>query len=242
MQIANLTTYQYVPLVDLEALRSRLWDVAATHELRGTILLSPEGINLNLAGLQAGIDAFIAALDAEPDFEAFDTKTSFSDFVPYQRLNVKIKPEIITFKQPKCSPLTQQVDYVTPSELKTWLDQGHDVTVLDTRNRFELEYGKFTQAIDLAIDAFTELPAAAAQLPEAAKQKPLVMYCTGGVRCEKAGLSLQQQGFNEVYQLEGGILKYFQECGGDHYSGDCFVFDERITVAPEFTSPQTTQA
>ena len=127
-------------------------------------------------------------------------------------------------------------DYTSPKiaakELKRWLDEGRPVTLLDTRNDYEVKLGTFKGAIDPDIKTFRGFPDAVRKLPEELKDQPVVMFCTGGIRCEKAGPFMEMEGFKHIYQLDGGILKYFEECGGDHYDGDCFVFDQRVGVDP----------
>ena len=127
-------------------------------------------------------------------------------------------------------PLAHKAPSITPAELKRWYEMGTDFVIIDTRNDYELEAGKFENALDIHLHEFKEFPDKIAPLPDTVKQKPVVLYCTGGIRCEKAAPLAQLAGFKEVYQLEGGILDYFKECGRDFFEGDCFVFDERRTV------------
>ena len=215
-------------------------------ELKGTILLTPEGINLFLAGFRAQIDGFLAWLRADPRFADIQVKESYSKKQPFNRMLVKLKAEIITMKHPLIKPEEGRAPAVDATTLKRWLDQGHDdagkpVVMLDTRNAFEVDVGTFDNTIDYRIEKFTEFPAVVAAHREELQDKTVVTFCTGGIRCEKAAIHMQNEGFESVYQLEGGILKYFEEVGGAHYSGDCFVFDYRTALSPELKETDVTQ-
>jgi UPF0176 protein len=229
MNIINTTAYQFIALDQLDERRQHLLEQGNALSIKGTIILSPEGINCAIAGETENMRLFKQQLQLHYKLPFKDT---YSDILPFKRFLVKIKPEIITFRRtlPEVS-----APYVDAKTLKKWLDGAQNVVLLDTRNRFELRYGKFEHAIDLGIDNFSEFSEAIAKLPEALKSKTLVTYCTGGVRCEKAAPLLQQQGFKHVYQIEGGLLKYFELCGGAHYQGNCFVFDERISLSPSLS-------
>ncbi len=238
MSVTNIAAYRFVTIDDCAALKDQYAALTARLELRGTILLAPEGINLFLAGSDAAIQAFLVELRADPRFSAIEVKFSYSETQPFGKMLVKIKPEIITMKRPLIKPEAGRAPAVDAATLKRWLDQGHDddgkaIVMLDTRNRFEFEHGAFEGAIEYGLEKFSEFPdsvlAHAAQL----ENKRVVTYCTGGIRCEKAAIFMQQHGIENVTQLEGGILKYFEEVGGAHYRGGCFVFDERIEVDPQ---------
>ena len=233
--IINISGYKFIELSDLEQIQAQLRAILAPLDLKGTILLSTEGINILLAGESNDIGAFKAYLKTQLQFADIFFKTSISDTVPFKRCLVKIKLEIITLKQADIHPQQDTVPHLSPKRFKQWLDEGRDITVLDTRNDYEIEYGTFESAVNLHIGEFTEFPKATQQLDDVAKEKPLVIFCTGGVRCEKAGPVMTKQGFKEVYQLDGGILNYFVECGQAHYQGECFVFDERISLTAEQT-------
>src|SRR5262249_5606336 len=144
---------------------------------------------------------------------------------PFRRMLVKVKQEIIAFGVAGIEPGRTTSTKLAPQTLKQWLDEGRPVTLLDTRNDYEVRLGTFENAVTLGIDHFRSFPAAVRELPAAMKQQPIVMFCTGGIRCEKAGPLMEREGFEQVFQLDGGILKYFEECGGEHYDGECFVFD-----------------
>jgi UPF0176 protein len=227
MGIVNIAGYKFVSLTALAVLRQRLQQQCMNLGIKGTILLSQEGINIMLAGVEKAIAAFITALTCEEKFSDILFKKSYSEKIPFQRLQVKIKKEIITFNMPGVVPGEKTGKYLAPKEFKQWLDQKKEMLVLDVRNRCEVAVGTFSNASDLEINHFSSFAKAAQKLDNTLKQKPLVMFCTGGIRCEKASAYLLQQGFQEVYQLHGGILNYFQECGSAHFNGKCFVFDER---------------
>ncbi len=229
MQILNIAGYKFITLDNLSELRISLLNQCDELMLKGTILLSPEGINITLAGKLADIIAFKAYLTAHASFSDMTFRESDSATQPFKRLKVKLKKEIITLRRPEICPETQRVPAISPQQFKQWLDQGRELTILDTRNDYEVELGTFVGATTLNIQDFCEFPQAVENLPA---DKPVVMFCTGGVRCEKAGVHLLNKGFSEVYQLNGGILNYFAMEGGAHYEGACFVFDERIALDP----------
>ena len=228
--IVNIAAYKFVELHDLPALRAELRNLARQQELRGTILLSPEGINVFVAGSRTGIEALLARLRAIPGCADLDIKESLSRELPFSRMLVKVKQEIIAFGVDGIDPRRYTSRRLSALELKRWLDEGRPLTLLDTRNTFEVQAGTFNNAVAVGVDDFRDFPAAVNRLPEAMKQQPLVTFCTGGIRCEKAAPYLEREGFSEVYQLDGGILKYFEQCGDAHFQGQCFVFDKRVAV------------
>ena len=232
--IVNIAAYRFVPLADLPALRDAVRARAEALALKGTVLLAPEGINLFLAGAREAVDGFLGWLRADPRFADLPVKESLSDAVPFGRLRVRLKREIITLRAP-VAPHQGRAPAVEAATLKRWLDQGHDdagreVVLLDTRNDYETDVGRFAGAIDYRVPSFTALPAAVLADRERYAGKAIVSYCTGGIRCEKAALHLAELGLGEVLQLEGGILKYLEETDGSHWEGGCFVFDGRGAV------------
>jgi UPF0176 protein len=226
--ILNLSAYKFTPLDGLPALRDRLLKVCRAGELRGTILLSPEGINFFVAGAKERVEDLLAELRTVPGLEDLALKESESAEQPFNRMLVKIKKEIIAFGIAGIDPAQRPTRKLAARTLKEWLDAGRPVTLLDTRNQYEVRMGTFQGALPAGIDHFREFPTAVRRLPAALKTQPVVMFCTGGIRCEKAGPFMEREGFQNVFQLDGGILKYFQECGGAHYNGECFVFDRRV--------------
>jgi len=226
----NFSAYKFTPLADLPALKERLLAFAKARGLRGTILLSPEGINLFVAGERVAMDELSAELRAVPGLAELCPKESESDEQPFNRMLVKIKREIIAFGVDGIDPARRPTARLPARRLKEWLDEGRPLTLLDTRNDYEVRMGTFRGARPAGIDHFRHFPAAVDKLPAELKERPIVLFCTGGIRCEKAGSFMEKAGFKNVFQLDGGILKYFEECGGAHYEGECFVFDRRVGV------------
>lgn len=230
MPVLNVASYKFVELDDLESRRRLLRRRCHELDLRGTILLAPEGINLFVAGERRGIEGLIEFLESDPVMGPLETKESITEYQPFTRMLVKIKREIIAFGVEGISPARYTSKRIAPVELKQWLDEGRSVTLLDTRNDYEVDLGTFEGAVHLSIDHFRDFPRAAESLPDEIRTQPVVTFCTGGIRCEKAAPALERMGFRDVYQLDGGILKYFEQVGGAHYRGDCFVFDQRVAV------------
>ena len=245
-QIVNIAAYKFVTFDDTVAQRPRFQALCSDLGLKGTILLSPEGINLFLAGTRSSIDQFLAFLRSDARFANIEVKESLSEKRPFNRMLVRLKREIITMKHPLIKPELGRAPAVEAATLKRWLDQGHDdqgkpVVMLDTRNAFEVDVGTFDNTIDYRIEKFSQFPAIVEREKEALNDKTIVTFCTGGIRCEKAAIHMKNIGYDSVYQLEGGILKYFEEVGGAHYTGDCFVFDHRTALNPQLQETKTRQ-
>jgi UPF0176 protein len=241
VNILNISAYKFVSLDSLAQLRSELKARCAERSLKGTILIAAEGINLFVAGAQASIEAFLAPLLADARFADMPVKRSWSAEQPFNRMLVKIKREIIPMHRPEINPARTPAPRLPARELKRWLDGGRDVVLLDTRNQFEVDLGSFENTLSLGLKSFGDFPRASAALDASLKDKPVVTFCTGGIRCEKAAPWLISQGFREVWQLDGGILKYFEECGGAHYRGECFVFDKRVALDADLRETGTVQ-
>lgn len=231
--ILNLSCYQFTPLSDLPEWRERLRAACVAADLKGTILIAPEGINFFLSGTPLQLEPVLALIRSMPGCANIRPKESPGAHQPFRRMLVKIKREIISFGVPGVNPAQSPSRKISPKQLRQWLEEGRDFTLLDTRNQYETKMGSFQGAIDPQINSFRQFPDAVERLPAQTKQKPVVIFCTGGIRCEKAGPFLEQRGFEEVFQLDGGILKYFEEEGGAHYQGECFVFDARVGVGPD---------
>lgn len=234
----NISAYKFISIENTAELRPIYRARCEELDLKGTILLSPEGINLFLSGLRENIDSFVALLHADARFADLDPKESFSEKQPFTKMLVKLKAEIITMKMPLIQPEKGRAPAVPAQTLKRWLDQGHDdagkpVVMMDTRNAFEVDVGTFTETLDYRIDKFSEFPAVVAAHKDELVGKTVVTFCTGGIRCEKAALFMADVGIERVVQLDGGILKYFEDTGGAHFDGTCFVFDERRTVGAD---------
>ena len=230
----NIASYRFVALDDLPALRQRLWQAAHDQGLKGTVLLAKEGLNLCLAGPEAGISTWLAALRHDTRFADLAVKPSWSVSQPFQRLKVKIKAEIIRMNLPAVTPAAARAPAVTAHTLARWIAQGHDDTgrpikLLDTRNGFEVDAGAFDGALDWRLQKFSDFPAALAAHRAELDGHTVISYCTGGIRCEKAALLMQGLGLAHSWQLEGGILKYFEDTQGraPGWRGECFVFDGR---------------
>ena len=230
--ILNIATYRFVSIEDPEAVKARLLPVAQALGLKGTILLAHEGINAFLAGAETTVRSFLSILDDDPRFANLDIKESWSETMPFHKMKIKVKDEIVTFRQPQVNPALQPAPFMSPEDLKARLDRGEDIVLLDTRNDVEVDTGTFKGALFWGNKNFTEFGEIAKQHIDELKNKTVVSFCTGGIRCEKAAPYLRALGADNVYQLEGGILRYFEKVGRDHYDGDCFVFDERAAVDP----------
>ncbi len=236
--VLNISAYKFINLEDPAALRETLLSLGKALALKGTILLAGEGINLFLAGEASAVRQFVANLHTDSRFSDLQPKESWSSTQPFQKLLVKVKSEIIRMNHPAVQPAKGRAPAVSAATVRRWLEAGQDdsgrpVVTLDTRNAFEVDEGTFTGAIDWRIAKFSEFPDAFRAHKSALQNKTVVSFCTGGIRCEKAAILMREEGLEHVYQLEGGILKYFEETDGKHYSGACFVFDERRAVGPD---------
>lgn len=225
--------YRFVDLTCLNALKCGLQDRAAAAGLKGTVLLAEEGINFSLAGEPAALQGWLDALQADERFAALPLKRSHSAQMPFARLKVKIKHEIIRMNQPTVRPALSRAASVDAQTLARWLkagrcDEGRELVLVDTRNGFEVDAGAFDGALDWRLNSFGDFPQALATHAAALAGKTVVSYCTGGIRCEKAALWMQQQGVGHALQLDGGILGYFKAVpAAPGWRGRCFVFDER---------------
>ena len=228
----NIAGYRFVDFPDRDQMRQPFRDVCEKNGLLGTILLSSEGINFFLCGDQAGIDGFIEYLEQDERFVGIQLKVSHSEKLAFRRMNVRLKKEIISMGMDEIRPAEQTGESISPAEFKQWLDEGRDITLLDTRNDYEIRIGSFENSVDLNLSTFRTFPEAVRN-STLEKDKTVVMFCTGGIRCEKASALMLKEGFQDVRQLEGGVLGYFEEMGGAHWDGDCFVFDRRVAVDPE---------
>jgi UPF0176 protein len=242
----NIAAYKFVTFDNTEEMRPEYQEICNRLSLRGTVLLTPEGINMFLSGTRENIDSFLAWLRSDARFADIEVKESLSEEQSHKRMLVKLKSEIITMRMPLIKPELGRAPAVEAHTLKRWLDQGHDdngkpVVMVDTRNAFEVDVGTFNNTIDYRISKFTEFPEVIAAAKDELNDKTVVTFCTGGIRCEKAAIHMQNIGYESVYQLEGGILKYFEEVGGEHYTGDCFVFDYRTALNPKLEPSTTVQ-
>jgi UPF0176 protein len=245
LQFVNLAFYKFVTLSNWQAVKKELEQLVSKFCLRGTILLSEEGINSCVVGTRANTHKFVIQMKTNPVLACFfkniDFKESLSPEIPFSRMYVKYRSEIVTMGKPGISPEHFTGKYVEPLELKSWIDNQEDFILVDTRNDYELRLGSFDGALDPNIKTFREFPEwLLNNTDKIPKEKKIVTFCTGGIRCEKATAFMRQQGFSEVYQLHGGILKYLEETkteslqnkvdNNNHFNGDCFVFDYRVAV------------
>ncbi|NND70191.1 MAG: sulfurtransferase [Rhodothermales bacterium] len=241
--IKNIAAYKFVDTPErfIQEIRLPLRDYLRRIGARGTVILSTEGINLFLSGTESVIDAAWNCITGYAPYADLALKESYSESIAFNRMLVKIKEYIIPVDVEDVRPVERTGPRIDPRTLKEWLDEGKDVTLLDTRNIYEVKLGTFHNALDLQLDTFRHFGDAVDQLDDSLKEKPVVMFCTGGIRCEKASPIMMDLGFKEVYQLEGGILKYFEEVGSDHYDGECFVFDHRVALNPALEETDTAQ-
>lgn len=234
--------YRFAALPDFVALKDPLYQLMIEHEVRGTLLLAKEGINGTIAGSRQGIDRILDWLKSDPRFADLEAKESYVDTPPFYRTKVKLKKEIVTMGVEGIDPKDIVGTYVEPADWNA-LIADPEVLVLDTRNKYEVDIGSFENAINPETDSFRELPAYVEKHLDPVKHKKVAMFCTGGIRCEKSTAFLKRQGFNEVYHLKGGILKYLEEVPETEskWRGECFVFDNRVTVNHQLEKGQYDQ-
>ena len=237
-EIVNIAGYRFVDLEDRDELRQPFRFICEKQNLKGTILLSRNGINFFLAGDKKSIDSYIEFLESDKRFVDIPLKISYTDYQPFRRMLVRLKKEIISLGLDEVRPAEFTALNIKPQELKNMLDKNEDLVILDTRNDYETRVGLFENAIDLNLSTFRDFPEAILDLPEEYKTKQIVMYCTGGIRCEKASVVMMNAGFENVKQLEGGVLGYFEETDGSHWNGDCFVFDQRVALDTELNETE----
>ncbi|MFK7865511.1 MAG: rhodanese-related sulfurtransferase [Pseudohongiellaceae bacterium] len=223
--------YQFADFPDFASKREPLYQVMLKNNVRGTLLLASEGINGTIAGTRQGIDEVLDWLRQDSRFHAIEAKESYVDEIPFYRTKVKLKKEIVTMGVEGIDPKHIVGTYVEPKQWNDLLDDP-DVVLIDTRNQYEVEIGTFENAVNPSTTSFREFPDYVKENLDPAKTKKVAMFCTGGIRCEKSTAYLKQQGFEEVYHLKGGILKYLEEVPREtsKWKGECFVFDNRVTV------------
>ena len=230
--IVNIAGYRFIDINNPGEMKIKFLDKCLELELKGTIYFSDNGINFFIAGTKDMIDKYMYFMELDERLVGIPLKTSYTGYQPFRRMIVKKKKEIIALGLDEVKPAEYTSPSINPKELKKWLDEERDILLLDTRNDYELRIGTFERAIDLDIKTFREFPAAVEKL-DVDKTKTVVMFCTGGIRCEKASVVMENQGWDNVLQLEGGVLNYFEEVGGEYWNGDCFVFDQRVALNPE---------
>ncbi len=230
-QYVTCALYKFVALPHFQQLRAPMLEVMNANQVFGTLLLASEGINGTVSSTRAGINKLLAWLDQQPGLENIDCKESYDNKIPFYRTKVKLKKEIVTMGVEGIDPKTTVGTYVKPRDWNQ-LIADPEVTVVDTRNNYEVQIGSFKGAVDPKTTTFREFPKWAQHNLDPDKNKKIAMFCTGGIRCEKSTAYLKEQGFEEVYHLQGGILKYLEEISVDQslWQGECFVFDNRVTV------------
>ena len=230
-KIVDCALYKFVTLENFQSLRQPLHDVMETNQVRGTLLLANEGINGTIAGNRTGIDKVLTWLRTDNRLADIDTKESFTDTLPFNRTKVKLKKEIVTLGIEGIDPKRVVGTYVEPADWNQLISDP-EVILIDTRNDYEYQVGTFKNAINPNTESFREFPAYVSEHLDPEKHKKVAMFCTGGIRCEKSTAFLKEQGFEEVYHLKGGILKYLEQVPAEEtlWEGECFVFDERVTV------------
>lgn len=233
LEFLNVAGYKFEPLENLNSLIPEFQNKCDELGLKGSVYLSPNGINFSIAGTEKNINTYIEFMEEDSRFRDIPLKKTFSETQPFRRMKVRLKKEIISLGRDDINPRELTGDYISPRELFEMYETKEDVIVLDTRNEYETRVGLFENAVDLQLDTFRDFPSAIETLPEEYKDKQIVMYCTGGIRCEKASAVMMKAGFSDVKQLEGGVLDYFKETGGAYWNGDCFVFDERVALDKE---------
>lgn len=231
MSFAVSAFYKFVTVTDCEALRDAVFNRATDSGLKGTVLIAREGINATISGAPHEIDEFLAWLRRDPRFADLESKQSSAEAAPFRRLKVKIKPEIVTFGFPEADPSAGVGTYIAPEDWNAVISDP-DVIVVDTRNDYEIAIGTFENARDPQTRVFSDFPAYADGDLAANKSRRIAMFCTGGIRCEKATAYLIQKGFTDVVHLKGGILKYLEVVPEESslWRGGCFVFDERVAL------------
>jgi UPF0176 protein len=238
-KIVVCAMYKFVTLEDYQEIKPPLLDFMLEHTVRGTLLLANEGINGTVAGTREDIDALLAYLKSDERLATISYKESYVDEMPFLRTRVKLKKEIVTMGVEGIDPKRVVGTYVKPKDWNALISDP-DVVLVDTRNDYEVQVGTFKNALNPNTDSFREFPEYVKQNLDPEKNKKVAMYCTGGIRCEKSTAYLKEQGFEEVYHLEGGILKYLEEVPEEDtlWEGECFVFDERVTVKQDQQSEQ----
>jgi len=234
MRYLTAAFYLFVDLPDCAQFKAPLQALCEAEQVKGLILLAPEGINSTISGPAQGVNAVLTWLRSQTPFALLQQKESWSDKAPFRRMRVRVKKEIVTMGVPDVRPASQAGRYVSAQDWNA-LIADPDVLLVDTRNDYEVELGSFTGAVNPGIQSFAQLPAwlAAQGLLDPVKPRKVAMFCTGGIRCEKSTALLRAQGLQEVYHLEGGILKYLETVAPEasRWQGECFVFDERVSVA-----------
>lgn len=232
-----LLYYCYTQIEDPEAFREAHHRFCLEHRILGRIIVAEEGLNGTVSGLKEDCQAYMANLKADPRFASIDFKVEESDKYAFQKLHVRVKPEIVHSSLRTINPTTKTGVHLSPAEFKQ-LKDAKDVVVLDVRSNYEHMMGRFKNALTLDIENFRDFPEKVKEMKRQLEGKKILTYCTGGIKCEKASAYLLEQGFENVYQLHGGIIKYGIEAGGEDFEGKCYVFDNRVAVDVNKVNPK----
>jgi UPF0176 protein len=231
IMIAITALYHFTDLPDVVDVHKKLKDLCTDLKIKGILLLAPEGINGTVAGTKEAIDIFLTTLKSDIRFKNISHKESYSEEMPFYRLKVRLKTEIVTLRIPEANPNKMAGKYVDPKDWNALISDP-DVVVLDTRNDYEVKIGTFKNAVNPKTEKFVDFPNYVREKLNVQKAKKVAMFCTGGIRCEKASAFMKLEGYEEVYHLKGGVLKYLEEIPAQEslWEGDCFVFDQRVSV------------
>ena len=229
-KITNITGYKFTKISNKYSLKDKILSECNRYNLKGTVLISDKGINFSIAGNNRNIDKFIKFIKNDSRFVDIDIKTTYNEYQPFRKMLVRIKKEIISMGIEDINPSESTGEKIDPLELVKRLDEDKDIILLDTRNEYEVRLGTFENSIDLNLDSFRDFPKQIQNLKDTLGNKEIVMFCTGGVRCEKASALMIRNGFTNVKQIDGGIINYFKITGGKYWNGDCFVFDDRVAL------------
>jgi len=230
MKIANITGYKFIPIKNELVLQETILKRSTNLNLKGTVLISRKGINFSVSGNKNNIDKFLLFIRSDSRFADVDVKITYNEYQPFRKMLVRIKKEIISMGIEEIDPFKFTGQKISPKELNKKLNNNEDIVLLDTRNEYEVRLGTFKNAIDLNLDSFRDFPKEIEKLRKKLNGKEVVMFCTGGIRCEKASALMLKNGFENIQQIDGGVINYFKETGGRHWNGDCFVFDDRVAL------------
>tara|TARA_B110001452_G_scaffold251799_1_gene241158 strand:+ start:472 stop:1302 length:831 start_codon:yes stop_codon:yes gene_type:complete len=230
MKIANITGYKFIPIKDELVLQETILQRSTNLNLKGTVLISRKGINFSVSGNKNNIDKFLLFIRSDSRFADVDVKITYNEYQPFRKMLVRIKKEIISMGIEEIDPFQFTGQKISPKELNKKLNNNENIVLLDTRNEYEVRLGTFKNAIDLNLDSFRDFPKEIEKLRKKLNGKEVVMFCTGGIRCEKASALMLKNGFENIQQIDGGVINYFKETGGRHWNGDCFVFDDRVAL------------
>lgn len=226
----NISGYRFVPIENTEATLVDIKSFCANIGVKGSVLIAHEGINIAVAGNVLAVQRFINHLNKDERFSDMRFHETYSRILPFDKSVFKIKAELVPIEDDQLHPDNFKHQQLPAADLQRWLDEGRDFTLLDMRNDFEYDIGSFETAQRINLGSFRQLKNKQKELSTIPKDKPVVTFCTGGIRCEKAGPYLETQGFSEVYQLEGGIIEYLRTTNAKHWRGNCFVFDDRVSI------------